>query len=72
MGNSLTPTTKQSVVEGSAKQTSPPLVLMTTPDHPMAREAIGDQVWTGFLMRFEGTLSERDQFLLHNPTLSRA
>jgi hypothetical protein len=60
--------TKESVVESLAKQASPPLALMSTPPaNPMSRQVISEQVWTGFLMRFEGTLSERDKFLLHNP-----
>ena len=59
---------KTSVIEDLSKEAEPPLVLMTRPPgDPMEREVIGGQLWTGVLMRFEGTLSEQDKELWHNP-----
>jgi hypothetical protein len=61
-------TRQPSVVQEFAKEASPPLVLMTGPPmDPMTREGIGNQIWTGILLRFEGTLSERGKNLWRNP-----
>ena len=59
---------KGSVVEALSKEQSAPLGLMTRPPaDPTTREGIGAQVWTGILMRFEASLSERDRGLWRNP-----
>jgi hypothetical protein len=46
----------------------PSLTSMTRPpSNPSEREMIGQQIWSGLLMRFESALTDRDRGLWRNP-----